>query len=101
MSLASGGVDAAAAGVLGTGSGATAAQKFVTYLLSPAGQEIWASKGYRPVLPGIAAGKFATPPGLFTIAYLGGWKKVSEKFFEKETGLVTKIEESLGVSTSK
>jgi sulfate/thiosulfate transport system substrate-binding protein len=54
------------------------------------------------VISGVpGASKFKNPPGLFTIDYLGGWKKAKEKFFEKETGLVTKIEESLGVSTSK
>ena len=47
------------------------------------------------------ASKFPTPPDLFTIDYLGGWKKVNKEFFEPETGLVTKIEQSLGVSTSK
>ena len=48
------------------------AQKFVNYLLSPAGQAIWASKGYRPVIPGIvvlnpktgAVGKMITLSGL-------------------------------------
>jgi sulfate/thiosulfate-binding protein len=87
--------------VVGTGSSATQAQKFVTYLLSPAGQTIWASKGYRPVVSGVAAGKFPTPPGLFTIDSLGGWKTVTKQFFEPETGIVTKIEQSLGVSTAK
>jgi sulfate/thiosulfate-binding protein len=86
-------------------SGNTAgAQKFVNYLLSPAGQKIWAEKGYRPVIEGVASpGQFPTPPGLFTIDSLGGWKKVGKEFFETEgsTGIVTKIEQSLGVSTSK
>ncbi|HEV2982709.1 MAG TPA: sulfate ABC transporter substrate-binding protein [Solirubrobacteraceae bacterium] len=83
----------------GSGAGAGAAQKFVTYLLSPSAQEIWASKGYRPVVPGVAAGKFSTPPGLFTISALGGWKAVSKQFFDPETGTVAQIERSLGVST--
>jgi sulfate/thiosulfate transport system substrate-binding protein len=83
------------------GSNASA-KKFESYLLSPAGQKIWASEGYRPVIPGIAApGQFPTPKGLFTIESLGGWKAVSKKFFEPETGIVTKIEQSLGVSTAK
>jgi sulfate/thiosulfate transport system substrate-binding protein len=78
------------------------AQKFVNYLLSPAGQAIWASKGYRPVISGVpGAGKFPTPPGLFTIESLGGWKAVTKQFFEPETGIVTKIEQSLGVPTAK
>jgi sulfate/thiosulfate transport system substrate-binding protein len=88
--------------VVGTGASAAEAQKFVSYLLSPAGQAIWASAGYRPVVPGVAAsGQFPTPPGLFTIATLGGWKAVTKQFFEPETGIVTKIEQSLGVSTAK
>jgi sulfate/thiosulfate-binding protein len=77
-------------------------QKFVNYLLSPAGQELWVKKGYRPVISGVpGASKFPTPPSLFTIQSLGGWSSVSKKFFEPETGLVTKIEQSLGVSTAK
>jgi sulfate/thiosulfate-binding protein len=85
--------------VVGTNADAS---KFVSYLLSPAGQRIWASEGYRPVIPGIAApGQFPTPAGLFAIESLGGWSAVDKRFFEPETGIVTKIEQSLGVSTSK
>jgi sulfate/thiosulfate transport system substrate-binding protein len=88
--------------VVGSGSGAAEAQKFVNYLLSPAGQQIWAQKGYRPVIPGVpGASSFPTPPGLFTIETLGGWSAVDKRFFEPETGIVTKIEQSLGVSTAK
>ncbi len=87
-----------------SGGNTAEAQKLVNYLLSPAGQKIWAQEGYRPVLGGVAApGQFPTPPGLFTIESLGGWKKVGKQFFETEgsPGIVTKIEQSLGVSTSK
>jgi sulfate/thiosulfate transport system substrate-binding protein len=78
------------------------AKKFVEYLTSPAGQAIWVEKGYRPVISGVpGASKFPTPSGLFTIEDLGGWKKITKEFFEPETGIVTKIEQSLGVSTSK
>jgi sulfate transport system substrate-binding protein len=88
--------------VVGKGSGAATAQKFVNYLTSTAGQTIWAEQGYRPVISGIAAAsKFPTPAGLFTIDTLGGWKQVTKEFFEPETGIVTKIEQSLGVSTAK
>jgi sulfate transport system substrate-binding protein len=80
----------------------TEGQKFVNYLLSPAGQEIWVQKGYRPVISGVpGAEKFPTPKSLFTISSLGGWKAVTKQFFEPETGIVTKIEQSLGVSTAK
>jgi sulfate/thiosulfate transport system substrate-binding protein len=88
--------------VVGNGEGAKTAQEFVSYLLSPAGQTIWAEKGYRPVIAGVAgASQFPTPTGLFTIESLGGWKAVTKQFFEPETGIVTKIEQSLGVSTAK
>jgi sulfate/thiosulfate transport system substrate-binding protein len=90
------------AAVVGTGSANKAATDFVNYLVSPAAQAIWAAKGYRPVISGEAASsKFPTPPGLFTIASVGGWKAVTKQFFEAETGIVTKIEQSLGVSTAK
>jgi sulfate transport system substrate-binding protein len=79
-----------------------AGQAFVEFLTSPEGQAIWAEKGYRPVISGVpGASKFPTPKGLFTIETVGGWKKVSKEFFEPETGIVTKIEQSLGVSTAK
>jgi sulfate/thiosulfate transport system substrate-binding protein len=78
------------------------AQEFVNFLVSPAGQAIWAASGYRPVISGVpGASDFPTPSGLFTIASLGGWKSVTKQFFDPEAGLVTKIEQSLGVSTSK
>jgi sulfate transport system substrate-binding protein len=79
-----------------------AGKAFVEYLLSPAGQAIWAASGFRPVISGVpGTSKFPAPPGLFTIDTVGGWKKASKEFFEAETGIVTKIEQSLGVSTSK
>ncbi len=88
--------------VVGKGASAGQAQNFVNYLLSPAGQRIWASKGYRPVIEGVAApGQFPTPAKLFTIQELGGWKAVTKQFFAPESGVVTKIEQSLGVSTAK
>ncbi len=89
--------------VLSGGHTATA-RKFVDYLLSPAGQKVWAEHGYRPVVGGVAApGQFPTPADLFTVDSLGGWKKIDKEFFETEgaSGIVTKIEQSLGVSTSK
>src|SRR5580693_4519815 len=59
--------------VLSAGSTAES-QKFVDYLLSPAGQKIWVEKGYRPVISGVpGAEKFPTPKSLFTISSLGGW----------------------------
>ena len=43
--------------------------------------------------------KFPTPPDLFTIADLGGWDKVTDEFFDPESGSVAEIEKNLGVAT--
>ena len=86
---------------VGKGAGAATAQKFIDYLVSPAGQAIWAAQGYRPVISGVPGADFPNPPGLFTIGALGGWPKVAKEFFDPETGIVTKIEQSQGVSTAK
>ena len=48
-----------------------------------------------------ARARFPTPAGLFTIDKLGGWSKVTKQFFDPTSGVVTKIEQSLGVSTAK
>jgi sulfate transport system substrate-binding protein len=84
-------------------SHASQAQAFVNWQWSTAGQTVWAQKGYRPVLQSVArqfAGKFPTPPQLFTIDYLGGWTKVAKTFFAPSTGEVTKIEQAAGVPTA-
>jgi sulfate/thiosulfate transport system substrate-binding protein len=78
-----------------------AAQKFLDYIWSDAGQELWAENGYRPVNPDLVDEKqFPTPEDLFTIDEFGGWEKVNDEFFDDETGSVAEIEKELGVSTS-
>jgi sulfate transport system substrate-binding protein len=78
-----------------------AAQDFLDYVWSDAGQEIWAENGYRPVNPKLVDPKqFPTPRELFKISQFGGWGKVNDEFFDEETGSVAKIEGELGVSTS-
>jgi sulfate/thiosulfate transport system substrate-binding protein len=53
------------------------------------------------VLPAVAAKfNFPKPKTLFTIAKFGGWTAVNTKFFDPQTGIVAKIEQSLGVSTA-
>jgi sulfate/thiosulfate transport system substrate-binding protein len=82
---------------------ASAAKAFLNYQWSDAGQTIWAQQGYRPVMPSVAkqfASKFPTPPQLFTIAYLGGWDKVKDTFFDPSSGSITKIEQDAGVPTA-
>ncbi len=78
-----------------------AAQSFLDYIWSDAGQEIWAENGYRPVNPKLVDPKqFPTPKDLFTIDEFGGWGKVNDEFFDDESGKVAEIEKELGVSTS-
>jgi sulfate/thiosulfate-binding protein len=78
-----------------------AAQDFLKYIWSDAGQEIWAENGYRPVNPKLVDAKqFPTPKDLFKISQFGGWGKVNDEFFDDETGSVAKIEGELGVSTT-
>jgi sulfate/thiosulfate transport system substrate-binding protein len=78
-----------------------AAQSFLDYIWSDAGQELWAENGYRPVNPKLVDPKqFPTPKDLFTIDEFGGWSTVNDEFFDDETGKVADIEKELGVSTS-
>jgi sulfate/thiosulfate transport system substrate-binding protein len=77
------------------------AQAFLDFIWSDEGQELWAENGYRPVNPKLVDPKqFPTPEDLFTIDDLGGWDKVTDEFFDDETGKVAEIEKELGVSTA-
>jgi sulfate/thiosulfate transport system substrate-binding protein len=89
--------------VTANSSHVAAGQALVSWLLTAAAQTIWAKHGYRPVLASVRAAfasKFPTPPQLFTINSLGGWKVVSKQFFAPSTGSVTKIEAAAGVPTA-
>jgi sulfate/thiosulfate transport system substrate-binding protein len=86
---------------LNTGNKAEA-QKFVNWLYTPAAQTIWAENGFRPTDPAVLKkykAQFPPRPQLFRIGYVGGWPKVEKQFFDPTNGIVTKIEQSLGVST--
>jgi sulfate/thiosulfate transport system substrate-binding protein len=78
-----------------------AAEDFVNWLWSDAGQKLWAENGYRPVNPKLVdPQRFPTPKDLFEISKFGGWGKVNDEFFDEESGSVAKLESELGVSTS-
>ncbi len=80
------------------GSGA---KEFVEFARSDEAQKIFAEKGYRSVNPKLVdAKKYPRPAGQFQIDKFGGWSAVNDKFFEPD-GIVGKIEQDLGVSTSK
>jgi sulfate transport system substrate-binding protein len=84
-------------------SHASQAQAFVNWQWTPAAQTIWAEQGYRPVDSAVAkkfASRFPAPPQLFTIDFLGGWKKVKAEFFDPSSGSITKIEQAAGVPTA-
>jgi len=76
------------------------AKAFVAFLLSPAGQKIWADNGYRPVDSSVST-TFPKPSNLFTIDDLGGWSDVTTKFFDPDKGALVSIEQKLGVSVKK
>src|SRR2546421_523181 len=75
----------------------TVAKAFVAFLHTPAAQKIYGQNGYRPVDRKVVR-QFNYPvrPWLFTIQRFGGWAKVQKQFFDPKTGIVTKIEQSLG-----
>ena len=84
-----------------TGLQKPAAKAFYKYLWSTTAQKAFAAQGFRPVLPSVAKHyKFYKPAGLFTINStklgLNGWTKVQTRFFHPTTGIVAKIEKSLG-----
>ena len=84
------------------GSNKALAQKFASWLYTPAAQTIWAENGFRPSVLSVFrqyTKQFPPRPQLFKIGYVGGWDKVSTQFFDPTNGIVAKIEQSLGVST--
>jgi sulfate/thiosulfate transport system substrate-binding protein len=77
-----------------------AAQAFVDYLRTPEAQRVFGEKGYRPVVEDVLAEfDYPEPPGLFTIADLGGWADVRTRFFDREESIFLDIENELGVPT--
>jgi sulfate/thiosulfate transport system substrate-binding protein len=81
----------------------TAANAFLSYLLSTAGQKIWGSLGYRPVERSVIKNLRVTFPvpkkGTFDINWFGGWGNVENTYFGVPNGIVTKVESSLDQST--
>jgi sulfate/thiosulfate transport system substrate-binding protein len=84
-----------------TNTASQSAKNFLQYVQSSAGQTIFAQTGFRPVVSGIDPGAvqgandpsnpFPNPQKLITIASLGGWTAVNNKFFSTN-GIVTQIE---------
>lgn len=75
------------------------AKQFVDFLYTDEAQRIFAGAGYRPINPSLVdKQRFPTPKDLFTVDELGGWAQLNKRFFDDKTGIVTKINEQLGVS---
>jgi sulfate/thiosulfate transport system substrate-binding protein len=76
------------------------AQQWLDFVLSPAGQEQFALKGFRPVIDGVSVAEVdgandpAAPfPAITTLLTVTedfeSWSALSEKFFDETTGIVT------------
>ena len=77
------------------------AAAFVDFLRSDRAQRIFGENGYRPVVESVLGEfDFPKPSGLFTIDDVGGWEDVTDRFFDRESGIVAEIETDLGVSTA-
>ena len=87
--------------VLKTSENKDKANAFLRFLKSPAGQQVFADWGYRPIVPSVLEKnrkKFPVRPGQFTIDQLGlgGWDKVQKRFFDPNTGILARIERQVG-----
>ena len=85
--------------VTATSQNKSTANAFLRYLRTTAAQKIFAQNGYRPVVPAAAKGfSFPVRPQLFSIKWLGGWAKVDNRFFNPNSGIVTKIQREVGTN---
>ena len=80
------------------------AYAFVSYLRTPAAQQIFAENFYRPAVKSVArkfTRQFPARPGLFRIDQfgLGGWAKVQREFFDVRRGIFAEIQRKVGGDT--
>jgi sulfate/thiosulfate-binding protein len=83
------------------------ATAFLNYVLSPAGQELFVQKGFRPVISGVPTNNvagandpknpFPAVKTLKTVADFGGWTAINTKLFDASTGIVTQIQKDAGL----
>src|SRR6218665_1757701 len=78
------------------------AQQFVDYTRTDDAQQLFADRGYRPVVKSVLEtnrDKFPEPSKLFTIEKFGGWDKVETDFFDADNGWIFEIQRELGNPT--
>jgi sulfate/thiosulfate transport system substrate-binding protein len=83
--------------VVSESDSAEQAQAFVDYARSEPAQKVFAEKGYRSILPELVdATRYPKPKSMFTIEKFGGWDSVMKEFFDRDEGVMAKIERELG-----
>ncbi len=92
------------AAVVRTSAHRAEAEAFLRFLRTPAAQQVFADRGYRPVVKSVLEKnrkRFPVRPGLFTIDQLGlgGWTKVEDEFFDPDSGVMAGIEQKVGGAT--
>jgi sulfate/thiosulfate transport system substrate-binding protein len=76
-----------------TSKSASKAKAFIKWLRTPPAQKIWGNNGYRPVVKSVLKQfRFPKPAKLFTIKKFGGWTEVQKKFFDRQSGIMVKVE---------
>lgn len=80
-----------------TSSNVKTAKAFVNFTTTARAQALFASKGYRPILPALIRNtkiqkKFPRPKGLFTINIVGGWNLANKVFFDPTNGVAAKAQ---------
>jgi sulfate transport system substrate-binding protein len=90
--------------VLKDSSNKDAANAFIRFLKTPAAQQVFADRGYRPIIRRVLERnrkKFPVRPGQFTIDQLGlgGWTNVQKTFFDPSRGVMAAIERKVGGAT--
>ena len=90
--------------VIKTSDNRDKANAFIRFLKTPAAQQVFADRGYRPIVKSVLEAnrkKFPVRPGQFTIDQLGlgGWTRVQKVFFDPDTGVMAAIERQVGGAT--
>jgi sulfate/thiosulfate transport system substrate-binding protein len=92
-----------------TTDAAPAAQDFLDFQLSKAGQTLYAQAGFRPVIKGVKtdvpgandpSNPFPKVPHLYTVDHdFGGWDKANPQYFDDKSGIITKIISGLHIGS--